>query len=117
MSEIKLGTNSTMPVQFTFPDGLSEVDVEKIEFIFKQDKQDGSPILKSALYEPANPDANVDLRDGAFLIHWTRDETYLFSEGQSFFMDTRVWFYGSQDNPPTPIVGLKMDPSLFEKED
>lgn len=117
MSVIKIGTNTTLPVRALFSNGLSTADVEKIEFIFKQDKQDGSPILKSALYEPGNPESDVVLQDDAFMIRWTMEETYRFAEGQTFFMDTRVWIYGTQDNPTTPIVSLKMDPSLFEEGD
>lgn len=110
---MKQGTNNHLKVVF---DGIDPTQIQAVEFVFAQTK-DG-PIIKSDLYRlPGAPGApgDVNLTDGAFLVPFLREETYLFRPGTTFYMDTRVRMPGSLagDNPPTPIVAIQMEPTLF----
>ncbi len=99
-----------MPVRIHMPLDF----VEKIEFIFKQEKDRSAPILKSAVYpDTAERYGDKDL----VLIPWSKEDTYLFEEDAPFYMDTRITRNDTEDQPDTPIVTLKMSPSLFEEGD
>ncbi len=110
---MKQGTYNHLKVVF---DGVDLDQISRVEFVFTQ-TLDGE-VVKSAIYtSPNNPvPGDVLLEDGVFLVPFTREDTYLFKQGATFFMDTRIVPFGSvatSDNPPTPIVTLRMDPTLF----
>lgn len=50
------------------------------------------------------------------LVPFTETDTYMFNEGQVFFMDTKIYMTGSAQNPPTNIVEIMMSDTLFDGE-
>lgn len=112
MSEIKLGINTTMAVRINLDASLSADDIESIEFLFKQSRGNESESLKTASYK-SNGSGDVERNEDVFYIPWTRAETYKFKPQKPFYLDTRITFVGSRDNPITPITQLMMDDSLF----
>lgn len=105
---MKQGLQLLLPVKF---DGISISDVEQIEFVFAQDVRIDTTIRKTSLYDGSSDDVFVD--NGVFYVPWTSDETYLFRAGSPFYMDTRITLANSQYQPPTNIVELMMNPTLF----
>ncbi len=114
---MKQGTYNHLCVTF---DGLDLTEVSQIDFVFTQTKE--GPILKECSYlgSPATPE-DVELDNGVFKIPFSREDTYLFKPGTAFYMDTRVYYteesQRGDDNPWTPIVLLRMDPTLFDRVD
>lgn len=113
---MKQGTYNHLRVTF---DGLDLTEVSQIDFVFTQTKE--GPILKECSYlgNPATPE-DVELDNGVFKIPFSREDTYLFKPGTAFYMDTRIYPLGNfatGDNPWTPIVLLRMDPTLFDRVD
>ena len=97
-----------MPIEFDIDlDG-----VEKIEFVFKKEKDQKANAIKTAVY----PD-NAIRRTGEniVLVPWTQAETYLFQAGSHIFMDTRITMRDTDDQPETNIVQLEMSTTLFEE--
>lgn len=89
--------------------GIDLNTVSKIEFAFSQEV--GQAPLKTATY----PSATAKLvLDGMIGIVWTQEETALFKAGKPFYADTRITLKDSEYQPETPIVKLKMNPTLFE---
>lgn len=97
-----------MPIEFDIDlDG-----VEKIEFVFKKEKDQKANAIKTAVY----PD-NAIRRTGEniVLVPWTQAETYLFQAGKSLYLDTRITMRDTDDQPETNIVQLEMSTTLFEE--
>lgn len=90
--------------------GIKLADVERVEFAFSQNMH--STPLKLAEY-PGN--GTVDLGDNMIGVVWTPEETMLFAAGQTFYADTRITLKESDFQPTTPIVKLKMNPTLFRE--
>jgi hypothetical protein len=106
---MKQGTNNHLAVKFK---GLDTSSVGRVEFVFSQTKQ-GDP-LKTEEYAPALS-GDVSLTNGVFYVPFSLSDTYLFKPDALFYMDTRITLAGNigQDNPETPIVALRMNPTLF----
>ncbi len=97
-----------MPIEFDIDlDG-----VEKIEFIFKKEKDQKANAIKTAVY-PDN--ATRKGTENIILIPWTQAETYLFQAGKSLYLDTRITMRDTDDQPETNIVQLEMSTTLFEE--
>lgn len=107
---MKQGLRLLLPVRF---DGVSVSDISKIEFVFAQDIAINNTIRKTSLYDGSNEDVMFD--DGIFYVPWTSDETYLFKAQSPFYMDTRITLTNSDYQPPTNIVELVMNPTLFDR--
>ena len=90
--------------------GLDLSNVSKIEFAFSQNI--GETPLKTATYPSENITLVVDSMIG---VEWTPEETALFKAGKPFFADTRITLIDSDYQPETPILKLKMCPTLFEE--
>ena len=109
---MKQGLKLLLPVTF---DGVAVADISKIEFVFTQEKYPSSPILKTSLFGGSGGD--VTENDGVFYVPWTVDETYAFRADAPFYMDTRITLTESPYQPPTNIVKLTMNSTLFKQED
>lgn len=100
-------TNSILKFNFH---GLDLSKVSKIEFAFSQNL-DSKP-LKTSEY----PSENVTkMTDNSIAVMWTAEETALFEADRCFYADTRITLSDSDAQPETPIVKLRMKPTLFEK--
>lgn len=89
--------------------GISLNDVSQIEFAFSQNIGD-SP-LKTAVYPS---DTVLFITENMVGVVWAKEETALFKPGTYFYADTRITLKNSEYQPETPIVKLKMNPTLFE---
>ena len=106
---MKQGIGFAMPVKID----IDFSTVEKIEFVFKRQRNRMDDAIKTAVYP-----GEVTRKEGenVVLIPWNREETYDFPTGTQFFMDTRITLKDSDESPETNIVTLKMNPTLFNKE-
>lgn len=105
---MKQGLRLLLPVSF---DGVSVNDISRIEFVFAQDVSVNNVVRKTSVYDGSGEDVIFD--DGVFYVPWTSDETYLFKAACPFYMDTRITLTESAYQPPTNIVKLVMNPTLF----
>ena len=105
---MKQGLRFHMPIEFDIDlDG-----VEKIEFIFKKEKDQKANAIKTAVY----PDNAIrKTGENIVLVPWTQAETYLFQAGKSFYLDTRITLNDTDNQPETNIVELAMNPTLFSE--
>lgn len=99
-------TNLLLPVSF---DGLDLSHVESIRFVFVQDKT-------RLLFDYPSSSATLG-EDNTILLRWSADQTAKFQSGLPMKMDTLVKLSGVEQNPPTPIVTITMDPTLFLPEE
>lgn len=90
--------------------GIDLADVDKIEFAFSQNIH--STPLKVAEYPG---DCVVEIDDNTLGVIWTPEETMLFEGGKAFYADTRITLNYTEYQPKTPILKLKMNPTLFER--
>ena len=90
--------------------GIILDDVEKIEFAFAQNIGDAP--LKTAVFPS---ETAVVVSEGMIGIVWTQEETTLFEPDKKFYADTRITMKNSAYQPETPIIRLKMNPTLFEQ--
>ena len=104
---MKRGTTPTLPVRIK----LKASDITSIEFLFKQIKAETAPETLKKTY----PSEDVTFNDEyqIFEVAFTEEETRLFAEDKPFYMDTRIVLINGKI-PETPIVTLKMHPTLFE---
>lgn len=116
--KIKAGTRFVLPVEF---EDTNFAEIHKIEFLFKQNMS--GKTLKTALWvrpvdageEPEETSRDAELQEGThtILVSFSRDDSYLFRQGETFFMDTRIHYSNSDTNPYTKILGLQMSGTLF----
>lgn len=102
----KQGTNHVMPVRFK---GLNLDDVSEIKFLFKQNET--TWIVK---YPSNNAERRAD-SDNIVDILWSEKDTWRFKENNDILMDTKVFLTDSWENPKTPIVKIRLSPTLFVK--
>lgn len=99
-------THNLLKINFQ---GIDSTTISKIEFAFSQNI--GQAPLKTAEY----PGDDVKhIADNLYGIIWTAADTKLFEADKSFYCDTRITFKDSTYQPETPILKLKMNPTLFE---
>ena len=104
---MKQYTKSLMKLNF---EGIDMSQVEKIEFAFSQEI--GQPPLKTAEY----PSDGAGLMYGNMIgVVWKPEETALFKPDKYFYIDTRITLGDSPYQPETPIIKVKMNPTLFEE--
>ena len=99
-------TNNVLKVNFN---GIDFNDVKKIEFAFSQNI--GEKPLKIEEYPSVNVTHLMDNQVGVF---WDLADTKLFKADEYFYCDTRITLNDSITQPETPILKLKMNPTLFE---
>ena len=90
--------------------GIILDDVEKIEFAFSQ--KVGEAPLKTAVFPS---ETAVLVTDSMIGVVWTAEETALFEPDKQFYADTRITMKNTEYQPETPIIRLKMNPTLFEQ--
>lgn len=105
---MKQGIRSTLAVKIN---NLSAKSVERIEFLFKASNDQASEPLKTSVYPGDVTLSRTD--NNTFLVPFLPEETYRFQAGKTFYMDTKVYLKGMQDNPETPIMRIIMNKTLF----
>lgn len=113
MAGMKHGLRLLLPVYF---DGFNLDNAAEIEFVFTQHRDQKSAILKSALYK-SDGTGDASRNENAICVPWTVEETALFRADDFFYMDTRITPTNGIYQPPTNIVKLRMDMTLFKQEE
>jgi len=111
---IKAGTSFSLPI--IIDDDNFEL-ISEIEFMFKQEEDDDDgAALKTALWsrDGESRDCTKKADENLIYIKFRREDTYLFEQGEDFFMDTRIHYAGTDENPYTNIVRFRMNNTLFE---
>ena len=109
MDEIKRGTTPTIGVRLN----IQNVEVSTIDFLFKQEMdENGEELVKKSYPDEVDYDAATD----RYLVPLTESETRLFQERHVFYLDTKITLVGGSI-PPTDIVTIEMNPTLFAEED
>lgn len=90
--------------------GIDLGNVSKVEFAFSQEI--GESPLKVETYPS---DKVVKLSNTSLGVAWDASETALFEPDRHFYADTRITLANSEYQPETPILRLKMNPTLFER--
>lgn len=104
---MKNGTTSILPVRFK----INGADVESIIFLFKQEKSNSAPEILIKNYPG---DVTYKEECNVFEIPFSEADTWLFAEDELFYMDTKITLI-SGAIPETPIVTLRMHPTLFSR--
>lgn len=104
---MKNGTTTTLPVRIK----LNSEDIQSIVFLFKQEKSHLAPDILIKNY-PGDVTYNDECQ--TFEIPFTEEDTWLFAENELFYMDIKITLI-SGAIPETPIVTLRMHPTLFSK--
>ena len=105
---MKRRTTPIIPVRFN---KISVDDIEKIEFLFRQERSEDSEPRVLKTYPT---DVEYDAQRDRYMVPWTEEETALFEEDHEFFMDTRITLKGQGAIPETNMVKLFMNGTLFE---
>ena len=110
---LKAGTNFPLAVKFE-DDHFS--DIAEIEFIFKQTRR--GEAIKTALWSRDGESHDAALAPDTTIVnvYFTQEDTFRFVQDSDFYMDTRIHYADTNENPHTPILKLRMDPTLFEPD-
>ena len=108
--KIKAGTNFILPVTIDDP---NFANISSIEFLFKQ--TENGETIKSAYWskDGTSRDASQKGSENVILVSFPIEDSYLFQQDEMFFLDTRIHYDGSEQNPYTPIIRLRMRSTLF----
>lgn len=107
---MKRGTTPVLRLEHT----LDLSTVERIEFLFKQERRESAPALLKKTYLPVG--GQVQEAQGIFEIPFTVEESRLFAAGQPFFCDPRITLTGGSI-PPTAILQLSCQDTLWGETD
>lgn len=109
--KIKAGTHFSLPVIIE-DDNFDHIS--SVEFLFTQ--TENGETIKTAYWSKYGicRDCGYDSTTKTFTVVFTLADSYLFTQGRTFFMDTRVHYDNSDDNPYTRIITLTMDKTLFK---
>ena len=110
--KIKAGTTFVLPVEF---EDNNFDKIEAIEFLFKQ--TESGETLKTAYWSRDGESRDAVLIDGTqeIAVRFSREDTYLFQQDENFFIDTRIHYTYTDENPYTPILRLRMNMTLFSE--
>lgn len=108
---MKRRTTPIIPVRFS---RIANEDIEKIDFLFRQEKDETSEPYVLKTYPT---DVEYDLRTDRYMVPMSVEETALFLEDHEFFMDTRITLKGTGGIPSTNIIKLFMNGTLFDDGD
>lgn len=114
---MEYGMNQTLKVHFT---DLQTDILESIEFIFKQENKNEALAKKYVVWEKDFPSEEVYILDSDYenyYIPFTKEETFDFVPNKKFYIDARIHYADTFDNPSVPVVGIMMSPGLFGKDD
>ena len=97
--------------------GVELPDVERIRFIFKNEKKECAEAIKTADFFPdGSGEVQTDEEAGVLVIPFTREETRKF--GGIFYMDTMITMPdGEYDKNTGQPIALYMSPTMFSKEE
>ena len=109
--KIKAGTVFVLPVEIEDP---NFEHISGIEFIFKQEQ--GGETLKTAYWSRDGESRDCQKKDeeNVILVTFSREDSYKFVQDDMFQLDTRIHYENSITNPPTNIIRLRMNATLFE---
>lgn len=110
--KIKAGTRFKLPVTF---EDVNFAYIRAIEFMFKQNET-GDPV-KTAYWSRDGESRDAEAvagEDNMILVSFSREDSYLFTQNEMFFIDTRIYYDGTDENPYTPIVRVRMNNTLFQ---
>lgn len=114
---MKQGTNFVLPVLIEYDLSL----VESIDFIFKQPikaptsfspKKVLEGVQKTFTY-PSDTATLSTTEENTINLHWSAKDTYKFDPEEIIYLDTKLFVKGSEENPETEIIKIKMLPTLF----
>lgn len=105
---MKQNTNFILDVKI----GMDLDLIESIEFIFKQ----GENRVKKFVYPSTNAVRGDDEKDIVYLF-WKQRDTMVFNTKDIVEMDTRIHVIDSEQNPETPIIPIRLEPTLFGRGD
>jgi len=108
---LKTGLTLSLPIEI-IDDNFDTISA--IEFVFTQ--TENGEALKTAYFSRDDDCRDAMLVEGTQIINikFSREDTYLFQQDEEFFCDTRITRYGTDENPVTPILRLRMNRSLFK---
>ncbi len=93
---------------------LDLASVERIDFLFKQEKAESAPALLKKTYMPLG--GQVTEEKGVFQIPFTQEETRLFAPGAPFYCDPRVTLTGGSI-PATKVLQFSCQETLWGEAD
>lgn len=110
--KIKAGTRFSLPVIIE-DDNFSHISA--IEFLFTQ--TENGDTIKTAYWSRngVSRDCGYNALTNEFTVDFSVADTYLFTQGRPFFLDTRIHYDNSDDNPYTRIISMTMDKTLFKE--
>lgn len=114
---MEYGMNQTLKVHLT---DLQVNILESIEFIFKQENKNEAQAIKYVVWTNGTPSEDVyTLNDDLeyYYIPFTKEDTFKFLPGKKFYIDARIHYTGTFDNPSVPVVPIDMNRGLFGKGD
>lgn len=88
--------------------------VERIDFLFKQERQEVAPAILKKTWLPVGGD--VEEREGIFEIPFTGEETRRFTAGKPFYCDPRITLTGG-NIPATAILQFSCKETLWGERD
>lgn len=114
---MEYGMNATLKIHMI---DLHTDILESIEFIFKQENKNEAPAIKYEVWVNGQESERVYILDDDleyFYIPFTKEETFDFKPGKNFYVDARIHYTDTFDNPKVPVVPVMMDTGLFGKVD
>lgn len=88
--------------------------VERIDFLFKQERSEAAPALLQKSFLPVG--GQVTERDGLFEIPFTQEESRLFADRRPFYCDPRITLTGGSI-PETAILQFSCHDTLWGETD
>ena len=107
---MKRGTTPVLRLGHT----LDLASVERIDFLFKQERSEEAPALLIKTYLPQG--GQVAEENGVFLLPFTQEETRLFTPNSPVYCDPRITLTGGKI-PATAILQFSCRPTLWGEED
>lgn len=115
---MEYGMNSTLRVNFK--NGIQTDILESIEFLFKQKNKNDAEAIKAVVWKKGEETDDVYTLEGdlsKFYIRFPKEDTFKFEPKKNFYLDLRVHYEGTFDNPQIDVVPIFMKPGLFGKGD
>lgn len=93
---------------------LDLTGVERVDFLFKQERQETAPALLKKSWLPVGGQAEE--KQGVFEIPFTQEESRLFASGKPFYCDPRITLVGGSI-PATTILQFSCKDTLWGDAD
>lgn len=88
--------------------------VERIDFLFKQERAEDAPAILKKTWLPVGGEAEE--KEGVFALPFTEAETRLFAAGKPFYCDPRIVLTGGSI-PATAILQFSCKDTLWGDAD